>query len=63
MDTDADWKLGKSYGQWTEEDSYKTDCKFNKTKMSVSLDSRFVDFENTGRVPPWDQITGLVSSY
>ena len=29
----------------------KTDCKFNKTKKSVSLDTRFVDLENTGLHP------------
>ena len=26
----------------------KTDCAYTKTKNSISLDSRFVDLENTG---------------
>ena len=39
------------YGQWTVEDSQNwllATCKFNKTKKSISLDSRFVNLENTG---------------
>ena len=38
------------YGQWTVQDSQNGLCtkKFTKTKNSISLDSRFVDLENTG---------------
>ena len=38
------------YGQWTVEDSQNGlwAKKFTKTKNSISLDSKFVDLENTG---------------